>query len=1088
MSAPTTVSPTVRMQRLCNKHRILILPEQTEPHQRYWPEQRRQVFQHVEELAEKRYKSYAVDEDVAWDGPWKLQVKERAELLKELASRCRSRREATWRSHRENVAFSRFTSEVTCKSCHKRLWRSEIESSRAGLGANDRRLKRQQEKRAPCRCSQNISGRAASRHPLEPAGLNPIFGHREQESMIATPGLAKELPFGKEPDAVYGLRQTTNFGAILEGPAKLQDINSPPAEQRVRDVVVSSPLVEDGELLLFPFLVHEAKKESGSDWHSLTLQAAFPIREALLSQQSVKDKAQSATGSFSTNPFCWFVANRGSDWRIFGCFTRDAGEPRRATEGTVDYCIAPVWAGSILTVDGALQLLLITDYIFDWARDVYREGLLDDLALLSAHPRYAARTLVSDSDIMSVRGLSPPVMAFKFSLDGQDHPSGPWNSTIGPGCVRDAAVVEVRVSTLVLTGEIIVSFLQTLHPDDARSLCRIIVNLGGEKSFRGQSVFVSTWADLKELQFQGVNKGQGLPSLAVDDHTHFRTHLASYTYINPGWQLVSELLLLAVDETACNLIVSTANLDTNSTTQPAFVTNARPRDPRFVRSLLTHLVSTPARLLSDAIHRCAMVMTVSTSTGVFAVKECSPIRGVFDFLQRLSSTDVGVNSMLQASNCLNTVRRIGRLPPGTKPLPKDLPSAPFCDRGLALVHATLAPDDAQSESSICLFLIDHLHAPVEPDALREAIRDAVEHCYTNHDVYHTTLNHNICATSLGPFETPGISLPRLWNIEKTCGIFTLGTGFLDWLKFLGGEVPRTQGAPRLRNPRKEGRAMFIRELSPWRDPRYMYPDVSTHMFLVYKLLSREKAFWAGVCLEKLRRGVESCKVCAAEDQEDEYMHGTGETQSEEEESTSNTDESDEGYEEEYTSNTDESDEGQEENTSDTDESGEGLPTRGRQNVWWLRALRRLETCGFCRGIRHEKTQPKWLTRQSQPEMSVASGGPIDVQVTNRYELRNRFLGMSGIPEEFHRPDGLPADEWERNLNFYPKLNEKFTDNAELYSHLAEFREYRLRTIGGLQQRTVAGIPHLGKRKRGDDRTSYGQLSNPGDAEIIFVGG
>jgi len=209
--------------------------------------------------------------------------------------------------------------------------------------------------------------------------------------------------------------------------------------------------------------------------------------------------------------------------------------------------------------------------------------------------------------------------------------------------------------------------------------------------------------------------------------------------------------------------------------------------------------------------------------------------------------------------------------------------------------------------------------------------------------------------------------------------------FLDWLKFLGGEVPRTQGAPRLRKRRKEGRAVLIRELSPWRDPRYRYPDVSMHMLLVYKLLSREKAFWAAVCIEKLRRGVESCKLCAAEDlgddEEDEYMHGIGETRSDEEE-----------------------------NTSNTDESAEGLPTRGRQDTWWLRALPRLETCGFCRGMSYENTRPKWLTRQSQPEMSVASGGPIDVQVTNRYELRNRLLGLSGIPAEFHHLISGPANE------------------------------------------------------------------------------
>jgi hypothetical protein len=144
----------------------------------------------------------------------------------------------------------------------------------------------------------------------------------------------KELPMGKEPDAVYGLRQTRNFDALLNGLAKIQDINSP-AEQLLRDVVAPSPMVEDGELLLFPFLIYESKKESGSDWHSVVLQGAFPIREALISQKSVKDKTGAAS-KWPSGPFCWFVTNRGSDWRVFACFTR-RGEEKRGTEGATDY-------------------------------------------------------------------------------------------------------------------------------------------------------------------------------------------------------------------------------------------------------------------------------------------------------------------------------------------------------------------------------------------------------------------------------------------------------------------------------------------------------------------------------------------------------------------------------------------------------------------------------------------------------------------------------------------------------------------------------------------------------------------------------
>jgi len=98
------------------------------------------------------------------------------------------------------------------------------------------------------------------------------------------------------------------------------------------------------------------------------------------------------------------------------------------------------------------------------------------------------------------------------------------------------------------------------------------------------------------------------------------------------------------------------------------------------------------------------------------------------------------------------------------------------------------------------------------------------------------------------------------------------------------------------------------------------------------------------------------------------------------------------------------------------------------------------------------------------------------------------LGDDEEDEYMHGTGETRSDEWGRNLNFYLKLNKKFTDIVELYSHLAEFREYRLRTIGSLQQRAVASISHLGKRNRDDNGTSYGRLSDPGDAEMIFIRG
>lgn len=57
-----------------------------------------------------------------------------------------------------------------------------------------------------------------------------------------------------------------------------------------------------------------------------------------------------------------------------------------------------LWDGRIVSKEGALQLLLIIDYIFDWARDIYRETIVSELRSLSASDTHS---LTNDSDIYS---------------------------------------------------------------------------------------------------------------------------------------------------------------------------------------------------------------------------------------------------------------------------------------------------------------------------------------------------------------------------------------------------------------------------------------------------------------------------------------------------------------------------------------------------------------------------------------------------------------------------------------------------------------------------------------------------------------
>jgi hypothetical protein len=61
--------------------------------------------------------------------------------------------------------------------------------------------------------------------------------------------------------------------------------------------------------------------------------------------------------------------------------------------------IIDIWGGRITRLDDALRLLLIVDYIFDWARDLYRPTILHDLKTAVGCD---SASLAKDSDIMSV--------------------------------------------------------------------------------------------------------------------------------------------------------------------------------------------------------------------------------------------------------------------------------------------------------------------------------------------------------------------------------------------------------------------------------------------------------------------------------------------------------------------------------------------------------------------------------------------------------------------------------------------------------------------------------------------------------------
>jgi hypothetical protein len=92
-----------------------------------------------------------------------------------------------------------------------------------------------------------------------------------------------------------------------------EEISDPQFEgQELRDILECGPFNEMRDQVLFPFLVLEAKSETGDSFDDIEIQTAFAIKKLL----DIQLKLQLATGERSqwqSGPLIWFLSNRGDD-------------------------------------------------------------------------------------------------------------------------------------------------------------------------------------------------------------------------------------------------------------------------------------------------------------------------------------------------------------------------------------------------------------------------------------------------------------------------------------------------------------------------------------------------------------------------------------------------------------------------------------------------------------------------------------------------------------------------------------------------------------------------------------------------------
>ncbi|KAL2192920.1 hypothetical protein P885DRAFT_5162, partial [Corynascus similis CBS 632.67] len=513
-------------------------PFQHPPH---WPIIRRVLVKDVQSLGQTQYQDY--QESISVDAihrPWRKQVRQRAKRIAAQAQSCLANREneSEWRYKVETEVMARMSIEVACRRCRGRLWRSEKEVNPGNqAGETARRLRERQQEREPCTCDANDDWDDKAE-----TGINPLFDYHIEEGIVYPEELKAELSRKRNemPDRIYGMRATKR----LERALNCLDKRPSASGQCISDSITTHPFGGDAEPVHFPFLVLEAKSEKGAESLSRAAdQTAFAIRELLLIQEGLR-VAAGEDAEWDAGPLVWFLSFKGEEWKV--CIAYVSVE-----NGSQYFRVLQLWRGAVNVRDGALQLLLIIDYIFDWARDMYRESVIRSLNRLAVS---GSKTVsYQDSDIFSTCPRDRVRLWLEATNEGDGTRGlGAQESTViqdglrcfdtRSGVIRDIRYIQSKFLGLYLTRNNLDAFFNSANTElESKRLARtLLTHLVEGWRVTGETL------DALEFNWTGKDRGQGQPF----QDTTFLVVAGVAAYLSPDWQQTRELSYIAVEEHA----------------------------------------------------------------------------------------------------------------------------------------------------------------------------------------------------------------------------------------------------------------------------------------------------------------------------------------------------------------------------------------------------------------------------------------------------------------------------------------------------------------------------------------------------------
>jgi hypothetical protein len=685
--------------------------------------------------------------------------------------------------------------------------------------------------------------------------------------------ISTELGKRECPDRVYGLRETRNIELLLYDIATRRpdpEVSTDPGRRDQPSAVLfmNQPMNAKGDHQLFPFLVLEAKTGSSDEWHAINMQTAFSIRTFLNSQQQLYSRAR-ALSDWKSRPMVWFFSNKGENWRLCAAYTEDAPAERDRVGNTVYVSLVPpyfylrpitnlvkrvidVWHGCITSRDGALQLLLLVDYIFDWARDKYREDIIGALRTVARGESDAASGIYTDTDIFSTVPLDRIHQTTQVTEDDSDLNSyisaqSPFLALDSPvGVFRHATFVESRYYCLYITRDNVKTFLQSATQTRVQALCRLILGQMTPSILTDPDTL-----DAIEEEWTGVSRSSA-SSYRPQAQEQFHVAMSFATYLSTQWHQIRELSVIAITRDAWKFLGDASGFKRKLRKPFAYDYYEKKKCIAVIKKLMA---GSPRQILHAAIRR-TVYKIVESFPGTHSLRarlHNSSLRDIVYFIYAWLKRGGALEpdeSFLRSSKVFHQQHlRENQAKPISLVMDNDLKAS---DMGCVLITATCEVGDSAGRqvASLCAYLTEGSPAATNFEDLAAILKKAIE----TRDVYHTTRT-STRSTNFTKLNS------RFWNLYRQYGVYSHDFGFLSFLGTLSSEVPTVIGTSR--SPGACGSQLYRRNIYPWTDPRYNYRNIQSQMFILYKFFTQEIRFWKGIAKERERSGMSCCRLCAA---------------------------------------------------------------------------------------------------------------------------------------------------------------------------------------------------------------------------------